>query len=298
MTRHIGAKTLARFRQGDLSPRRSSRIRAHLAGCERCHALDEDLAGVTTMLADAQPPPIPEHLTARIQTALATEAARRAALTTGPRQHGRPGRAPRRPRLPGFSSPIALRTVAAAAAAVVLAGGGYEVAQHVGGSPSPSRAASGTTHPQPNAGPETGVGSAGVSTGPQLHYTYAGHQGTVTAIISNTNFTPTKLTTQVRNALARHGPASQAAASPSLNSPYAAPAKRAAASEATLQGCVSRIAAGQQVLLVEVARYQGAPARVIVTGAPAGPEQVWVVGVGCSGTSPDVLTRVPLATGG
>src|SRR4030088_610097 len=66
MRRHIDAETLARFRQGDLSPRQN-----------------EDLAGVTTMLASAQPPPIPEHLTARIQTALATEAARRVALTAG-----------------------------------------------------------------------------------------------------------------------------------------------------------------------------------------------------------------------
>src|SRR5260221_14503224 len=81
MTRHVGAETLAAFRQGDLSPRRNSRIRAHLAGCARCSDLNEDLAGVTTLLAGAQPPPIPEHLTARIQTALATEAARRVVLT-------------------------------------------------------------------------------------------------------------------------------------------------------------------------------------------------------------------------
>src|SRR5260370_2241536 len=83
MTRHIGAETLARFRQGDLSPRRNARIRAHLGGCARCSDLNEDLAGVTTLLAGAQPPPIPEHLAARIQTALATEAARRVALTAG-----------------------------------------------------------------------------------------------------------------------------------------------------------------------------------------------------------------------
>jgi len=83
MRRHIDAETLARFRQGDLSPRQNARIRAHLAGCERCRDLNEDLAGVTTLLASAQPPPIPEHLTARIQTALATEAARRVALTAG-----------------------------------------------------------------------------------------------------------------------------------------------------------------------------------------------------------------------
>src|SRR5260370_3645973 len=83
MRRHIDAETLARFRQGDLSPRQNARIRAHLAGCERCRDLNEDLAGVTTLLAGAQPPPIPEHLAARIQTALATEAARRVALTAG-----------------------------------------------------------------------------------------------------------------------------------------------------------------------------------------------------------------------
>src|SRR5260370_42214771 len=83
MTRHIGAETLARFRQGDLSPRRNARIRAHLGGCARCSDLNEDLAGVTTLLAGAQPPPIPEHLAARIQTALATEAARRVAPAAG-----------------------------------------------------------------------------------------------------------------------------------------------------------------------------------------------------------------------
>src|SRR5260221_12382012 len=102
MTRHVGAETLAAFRQGDLSPRRNSRIRAHLAGCARCSDLNEDLAGVTTLLAGAQPPPIPEHLTARIQTALATEAARRVVLTAGaagtaaggPPAQGRPTRTP------------------------------------------------------------------------------------------------------------------------------------------------------------------------------------------------------------
>src|SRR5215472_4598724 len=79
MRPHVGAKTLARYRQGDLAPRRSSRIGAHLARCARCRARSEDLAGVTTLLASVHPPPIPQHLTARIQAALATEAAARAA---------------------------------------------------------------------------------------------------------------------------------------------------------------------------------------------------------------------------
>src|SRR5437016_5680233 len=132
MTRHVDAETLARFRQGELSVRRGSRIRAHLAGCARCSDLNEDLAGVTTLLARVPPPPIPEHLAARIHSALAAEAARRATLTAGPAPAARtetaspagtadragatgttgperPGRGWRRPRLPGLSTPVALR---------------------------------------------------------------------------------------------------------------------------------------------------------------------------------------------
>src|SRR5262249_18641891 len=160
MTRHVDAETLARYRHEDLRRRRASRVRAHLAGCERCRALEEALAGVPRLPAAAQPPPIPEHLAARIQTALAAEAARRAVLpaqatSTAPgaaaggearqtrtepaetgvhdprtSRHGRHGRDRTRQRRPGFASPVALRTMAAAAAVVVLAGGGYEIAQH------------------------------------------------------------------------------------------------------------------------------------------------------------------------
>jgi predicted anti-sigma-YlaC factor YlaD len=79
MRPHVGAKTLARYRQDDLTARRNARIGAHLAGCARCRARSEDLAGVTTLLASVHPPPVPQHLTARIQAALATEAAARAA---------------------------------------------------------------------------------------------------------------------------------------------------------------------------------------------------------------------------
>ncbi|HEX4657587.1 MAG TPA: zf-HC2 domain-containing protein [Streptosporangiaceae bacterium] len=341
MTRHIGARTLARFHHADLSPRRSSRIRAHLAGCERCHALDEDLAGVTTMLAEAQPPPIPEHLTTRIQTALATEAARRAALTTGAPaasaeatgtktgrawaeptgaagpevpeappgrrtpHHGRPGRARRRPRLPGFSSPIALRTMAAAAAAVVLAGGGYEVAQHVGGSsPSASQAGSAphkATVMAPGAGAASGSRAAASqpANGPVLHYRHDGQEASVTPEKTTTDFTPANLRSQVSSDLSPPHSAFRAAspnARQNLPSPAGQPLTLGGIPVSTLQDCVNRIAAGQQVLLVEVARYQGTPATVIVTSAQAGsPELVWVVGTGCSGTSNDLLTHVTLA---
>ncbi len=327
MTGHIDAETLARFRQGDLGPRRNHRIHAHLAGCARCSDLNEDLAGVTTLLAAAEPPPIPEHLAARIQTALATEAARRVTLTAGAAAGGigteagrtaappapeqpqdgrpaRPGGGHRRPRLPRLSSPVALRTVAAAAAAVVITGGAYELAHHVGGSSSPS-AASGTGSPK--KAPANGVGSSGLAagvptSGPPLRYRHDGHQDSITPVTTSTNFVPTELGSQVSRELAR----SQTFRTAGPNVVHSSASGSASQSGtlgnisvSSLQDCVNRLAAGHQVLLVDVAHYRGALATVIVTRtSPVSPEQVWVVGAGCSAARSDVLTRVTLAPGG
>jgi hypothetical protein len=321
VTRHADAETLARYRHEDLSRRRASRIRAHLAGCARCRALDEDLAGVTALLADAQPPPMPEHLAARIQTAIAAEAARRVALPaqaasaapdaaaagearqagTEPAgtgvpdgraaRHGRHGRDRTRQRRPGFASPVALRAMAAAAAVVVLAGGGYEIAQHVGGSSSPSERTSGSAaHSQ--QGPISAP-AAGPAPLHRLSYLHAGHTD-VPVVESGTNYIAATLNGQVRSALARYGPLARSGPG-GLRSPVAA----GGSSESALGGCVTRIAAGQQVLLIDVARYKGAPAVVIVTrAAGGGPEQVWVVGTGCSSTNSHLLTHVTLAPPG
>src|SRR6202020_641934 len=151
MTRHVGAEALARYREGDLGGRRSSRIRAHLAGCARCAALDEDLAGVSAMLASAPRPAMPEQVTTRIQAALMAEAARRAQPGAGldpagpeparpsvrpagpghpggPGQPGRPRHAGpagsgRRWRLPELRSAVAARALAVAAAVAVVGRG-------------------------------------------------------------------------------------------------------------------------------------------------------------------------------
>jgi hypothetical protein len=315
VTRHVDAETLARYRHEDLGRRRASRIRAHLAGCARCRALDEDLAGVTALLADAQPPPMPEHLAARIQTAIAAEAARRVGLpaqaaspapgaATGGEarsagtampdgraaRHGRHGRDRSRQRRHGFASPVALRAMAAAAAVVVLAGGGYEIAQHVGGSSSPSQTSAGSAaHSQ--RGPYSAP--AVPAPLPRLSYLHAGHAD-VPVVESGTNYTPATLNGQVTTTVAKYGPLARPGAG-ALRSPVAA----AGSSESALGGCVTRVAAGQQVLLVDVARYKGAAAMVIVTRATAnGPEQVWVVGTGCSSTNSHLLTHATLAPAG
>ena len=321
MTRHADAETLARYRQEDLSRRRASRIRAHLAGCARCRALDEDLAGVTALLADAQPPPMPEHLAARIQTAIAAEAARRVALpaqaasaapdagaagearqaTTEPAgtgvpdgraaRHGRHGRDRTRQRRPGFASPVALRAMAAAAAVVVLAGGGYEIAQHVGGSSSPSETSAGSA-PRTQQGPFSAP-AAIPAPARRLHYVHAG-PADIPVVESGTNYTPATLRDQVTSVVATYGPLVRSGLGGSHS-----PVPAGGTPESALGGCVTRIARGQHVLLVDVASYRGTPAMVIVTRAAAGgPEQVWVVGTGCSSTNSHLLTHVTLAPAG
>jgi hypothetical protein len=325
VTRHVDAETLARYRQEDLSRRRGSRIRAHLAGCERCRAVDEDLADVTVLLAEAQPPPMPEHLAARIQTALAAEAARRVVLPaqatstapggaagvdarqarTGPAEaevpgrrasrHGRHGRDRTRQRRPGFTSPVALRTMAAAAAVVVLAGGGYEIAQHVGGSSAQKSTASGSAPHSLNGN----FSAPAAIPAARPSYLHAGHTD-VPVVTSGKDYTPATLNRQVRNTLEQYGPQALSG-SGALRSPVATGGSPEIGSipASRLAGCVTRIAAGQKVLLVDVARYRGTRATVIVTRAPAGgPEQVWVVGTGCSRASSDLLTHATLAPAG
>jgi hypothetical protein len=320
MTRHVSAATMAGFRQGELSPRQSSRISAHLAGCERCRTLDEDLAGVRTLLAAAQPPPIPEHLAARIQTALATEAASRVVSPAGTqngtrtaapapgRAAGGPGLLSRLPRLPRVGSRVALGTLAATAAVLVVIGGMYEMTGSRGtGSPSSGTAASAPSS-HSAASPRSGLvvpGPSQAASAPALQYQHSGHQDSITPVRTDTDFTPGRLGGQVATAVASYG-AGMSKSVPDLSplsgahTPGSEPAKRPATFAdiplSMLQGCVDRIAAGNLVLLVDVARYRGMPATIIVTDVTViGPEQIWVVGMGCSGSSSDVLAHATAA---
>src|SRR5215475_2810386 len=132
MMRHASDETLARFRSGSLRRGATRRVRAHLDTCARCTATYDALGEIPARLAAAQPPPIPAHLAARIETALATESAHRSAGSPSVRP-ARSGRTPshatrgrRRPPVP------ALRALAAAAAAVVIGGGAYAAVQFGG----------------------------------------------------------------------------------------------------------------------------------------------------------------------
>jgi Putative zinc-finger len=175
MSRHVSAEQLARFRDGDLGRAATRRVSAHLAACAACQAEAEALAGLPALLAATQVPPIPDHLAARIETALATEAAHRAATspaldparldsTANPAQpapaahSARPAaaghrRASRRSSLPRWvvaneqgqryarrSGPA--RRILAAAAVVAVLGGGYALVSNLSTSGSNTSASS------------------------------------------------------------------------------------------------------------------------------------------------------------
>jgi hypothetical protein len=308
MRPHVSAETMARYRQGDLNQRRTSHIGTHLAGCDRCSALNEDLGGVTTLLASASPPPMPDDLTARITGAIAAESARRAA---GPQTAQPPSashrRAPRRSRLPRLTPRFALGGLAAAAALVVVAGGVYKV---VGSSGSTSGTPSSSAPEAAPAGrPATnGPLAQQAASGPALPYRHDGRSGSITAISTGTDFTAAGLGSQVAadvreygSGFTKTGPNAKSPAHSGPASPAAMPGDQAGTFAdvpvASLRGCVNRIAAGSLVLLVDVARYRGAPATVIVTEAgETGSMQIWVVGTGCSAARSDVLRHATAAT--
>jgi hypothetical protein len=329
MTRHVGAEALARYREGDLGGRRSSRIRAHLAGCARCAALDEDLAGVSAMLASAPRPAMPEQVTTRIQAALMAEAARRAqpgtglgpaglepagpeptrpsARPAGPGQPGRPRHAGpagsgRRWRRPELRSAVAARALAVAAAVVVVAGGIYGAVQLAGGTNGASSSSA--------SGAAAGVRRGAASLAPPQAYNSAGQTATFTPVSTGLNFQPQLLRSQVRSELQRHSsvsspPVSALPEHSGQSAPRAGPNQSspgfgsfAGVSLAALRGCVARIAAGRVVRLVDVDQYQGKPATIIVVAAPAGGSQVWVVGPGCSRSDSDVIAQASLSGAG
>ena len=174
MTRHIRAEKLAGYRAGDLGTRESARVRAHLDGCARCTAAADDLAAVSTFLASVPAPPMPDDITARIEAALATEAASRAASPAVPAARGpvpvAPGRdgvtrraAARNPKIWSggwLRSPVTLRVAAGAAVAAVVLGGGFAAIRLAGSSGTAGTASSSAAE---GSGTSASSGAAGAT---------------------------------------------------------------------------------------------------------------------------------------
>jgi hypothetical protein len=212
--------------------------------------------------------------------------------------------------------PRHVTAMAAAAAVVLVAGGGsYAISQVLssgGTSVGSASGASGSLAPsQPRPATSNGAAAPFRAAGPAVSYLHHGQKATFTPVATGTDFVPGHLAAQVSTALANYR--SSESASTGIAQPQATPG-RVTTSQGTdggrldtiggfsltgLAACVSRVTAGDLVLLVDVATYQSAPAAVIVAAAtPQGPRQVWVVGTGCSASRSDVLKQATVAAGG
>ena len=303
MRRHADAETLAAFREELLSRRKAARVSAHLAACSRCAGLDAQLTEVSALLTASTAPPMPDALTARIAAAIAAEAAARAATTadhavatadgtvavgaagggTGPHDRAaRPARPSRAPSGPGRAR-LALRVAAVTAAVVVVAGGGYGVARLLTANPESATSAGAGNEAAPAAG---GHGAASESTPGGLGAPSAGRSAPTARIVSSgTNYRPGQLEAQVSTVLTQHGASAGAKTGSS-------PANQPAASLPAVPACVPHVTGGKRPLLVDLAKYQGRPATVIVIpGATSGTLQAFVVADPCTATTGRVLAK-------
>jgi hypothetical protein len=299
---HLDTDVLAEFRAGLITGRRGARIAAHLAGCGRCTVVDEQLAGVRSLLASVPAPAMPDSVARRLDTVLAAEVAHRGAAQgnarSGAEQTDQAERAdgdgapespaPRRPGGNRGFRLLTLRVLAPVAAVVVLAAGGYGLSRvnlgsSTGSSAStaaggaartiaPSAAASakaGRSVTAPNAGPSKGAESR-----PQ-GITAAG----IAVVTGHANLTRDGLAQQVRTQLAV---------------PPSARTTRAATSAE--RGCVLGLTGHHRLELVESVHFEGSPATLVVarTGAH---DTAWVAAPDCSATHRHVLDTTSLSPG-
>jgi len=299
--RHADAETLAAFREELLSRRKAARVSAHLAVCSRCAGLDAQLTEVSALLTASTAPPMPDALTARIAAAIAAEAAARAATTadhavatadgtvavgaagggTGPHDRAaRPARPSRAPSGPGRAR-LALRVAAVTAAVVVVAGGGYGVARLLTANPESATSAGAGNEAAPAAG---GHGAASEKTPGGLGAPSAGRSAPTARIVSSgTNYQPGQLKTQVSAVLTQHRAGASAAAGFSQ-------ANQPTASAPPVPACVPHVTGGKRPLLVDLAKYRGRPATVIVIpGATSGTLRALVVAGRCPAATGRVL---------
>ncbi len=277
---HPDSEVLAEFRAGLIAGRHGARISAHLADCERCAGLCDQLAEISALLAAVPAPAMPEAVARRLEGALAAEAAQRDDAERAVGDSSRDRAPTPRPRRRWDFRLVALRVLAPAAAVAVLAAGGYGLSR-IGESSTASEASgtaassAATAAPRPQA--RAAVPSSAATSRPgaiPAHYS-------LQIVTSRTNYLRATLRPQLAGEMKRYA---EGVAGPPR--PVSAPVK----------GCVLRVTKDTRpvtVKLVETARFQGQPAIVIV--AASGRHDVaWVTTSTCSGSSGHVLATTTL----
>ena len=272
---HLDTGVLAEFRAGLITGRRGTKIAAHLAGCDRCTALDDQLAGVSALLASAQAPPMPDSVAQRLDTVLAAEVTRKNHPERA--QLDRPGdsAAHDRPAAKRGFRPATWRVLAPAGAVVVLAAGGFVLSQipHGPGShTAASGAASSASSAAGSAANPASRAAAPMSPAPSAHSEL--RSGNQPVDVSRAT-----LRQQVET---------------EMNEPRATRPTTAASSQ--VLGCTHLLAGSDPLELVQSVRFEGRPATIIV--ARTGRDYTaWVAGPDCSTTNREVLETITLPSG-
>jgi len=267
-TTHLDTDVLADFDAGLVTGRRGARIAAHLAGCDRCRALRDELAAVSAVLAAIPAQAMPDRVAQRLDRVLAAEVVQRndserarVDSARDPATGGRPA-GHRGLRL------VSLR-VLAPATAVVLAAAGYGLSQLAGGG-GPQTASSSAAAGPVQAASRAAAPAVLPGSGPAARAQRMSG-ASFPFVTSQTNFMPGTLRQQVEAAL-----------------------RAAESAPAAVMTCVRDVVGSADLLLVEKARYQGQAATVIVLRTSQG-EVAKVAGAGCSAShaKPLASTTMP-----
>jgi len=270
---------------------------------------------VSAMLSRIPVPPMPEQLTQRLQGVIAQEAARRSAGATMPAVSevkpgvgiepcpamipGRPDLPPpertrrrrvRRPSMKAWSSPSLLRGLTAAAVLVVLVGGGFVLTTGRG---PVSRSTAGTPSTPKSVRNRPSSAIVGSAAATPLHYRHGKRLAYANAVTSRVNYTKASLPAGVRSEVKNS--AQVTGSSPEAVEGNSAPSASGRLSGVTishLESCLSSVATGNLVLLVDIAHYLGRPATIIVLKPVNDIFDVIVVGQGCGTSGKNVITRL------
>jgi hypothetical protein len=113
--RHPDAVDLAEYAEGLLEASDQQAVEDHVRDCPDCSTVLTDLATVPDVLAQAPIPPMPDDVAARLDHAIATEAAARASEWSGAAAQVTPIRRPRR-----WLAPLAAAAAVIAAIAIAI----------------------------------------------------------------------------------------------------------------------------------------------------------------------------------
>ena len=279
MTGHPESEVLAEFQAGLVTGRRRASIASHLAACDRCAGLSDQLGEIPALLAAAPALAMPDDVARRLDLVLAAEAAKRdSSERTVDDSPAHPPASPEPRRRWDFRL-VTQRILVPAAAVVVLAAGGFGLSRVTGSSSSSSAASGSAATPAPAAGTASGTAAprSGATRGsPAI---VAPHNFPV--VNSGTNYLRATLRQQLETELRQH---TESAAGPHV------------LASGSLKGCVQRVTQGTipgTLVLVERAHFQGQPAIVIVAASGVH-DTAWVTASGCSASSDHVLATATL----